>query len=213
PVEQRPVFLYNPELRSTNFIVPGLIAIIQMMLAALLTSTTIVRERGLGTIESLIVSPIKPWELMVGKIVPYMLIAFGDVLMVIFMAVFIFRVPLLGNPLLVLVTSGIFLMAALGIGLLISTLANTQQTAMSIALMGTQLPTVMMSGFIFPISSMPEQIRWLTNLIPATHFVKILRSIFLKGSGFWVLLKPILILILLGVIALFLSSARFKKKL
>ncbi len=213
PLENRTRYWYNTELKSTNFIIPGLIAVILMMLSTLLTSMTVVRERERGTIESLIVSPIRPVELMMGKLIPYVIIAFLDVIMVLAAALFIFEVPLKGDLTLVLALSGIFLTAALGIGLLVSTLASTQQMAMTVALIGSQLPTVLLSGFIFPIASMPVFIQWVTTLIPATHFVKILRGIFLKGSGIQVLLVPSIALFSIGSIIIFLCAVSFKKKL
>jgi ABC-2 type transport system permease protein len=213
PIEARFRYCFNPELKSTNFLIPGLIAAILMMLSAMLTSVTVVRERERGTIESLVVSPVMPFELMLGKLVPYVMIAFFDVLLVMTASVVVFKVPLKGDPLLVILLSGLFLIAALGIGLLISTVAKTQQLATAMAMMGTQLPSVMLSGFIFPISSMPQKAQWLTYIIPATHFIKILRAIFLKGSGFSLLWQPSLILFVIGLSMLLLCSARFKKEL
>ncbi|MHB9133720.1 MAG: ABC transporter permease [Armatimonadota bacterium] len=213
PVDLRTRFWYNPELRSTNFIIPGLIAVILMVLSALLTSVTIVRERERGTIESLIVSPVKPIELMVGKLVPYVVIAFCDVLMVMLVSVLLYHIPLRGNPLLVLVASGIFLTAALGIGLLVSTVAPNQQVALMFGLLATQLPSVLLSGFIFPISSMPPFVQALSNIIPATHFIKLLRGLFLKGISFDLFWQPALILLATGLLVLTLSTLRFRKKL
>ncbi|HEX2951802.1 MAG TPA: ABC transporter permease [Armatimonadota bacterium] len=213
PIDHRSRFWYNPELKSTNFIIPGLIAVILMMLSALLTSVTVVRERERGTIEQLIVSPVKPIEIMLGKLIPYVLIAFCDVILVLIVSTLIFHIPLIGSPLLVLALSAIFVIAALGIGLLISTVAPNQQVAMLVAIMATQLPTVLLSGFMFPISSMPRAIQVLTNIIPAAHFIRILRAIFLKGSGFMMLWKPSLLLLLIGLLMLVLSSVRFRKKL
>ena len=212
-VDHRVRYWYNPELTSTNYIVPGLIAIILMAMSALLTSVTIVRERERGTIEPLVASPVMPVELMLGKLIPYAIIAFGDVVLVVICGVLIFHVPLLGNPLLVLLTSGIFVLATLSIGLLISTLAPNQQVATMMAVMGTQLPSVLLSGFIFPINNMPPAIRLLTNIIPATHFIVILRAIFLKGSGFALIWKPLLLLLIIGVILAGLSVARFRKRI
>jgi len=213
PVEARVRFWYNPELRSVNYIVPGLIAVILMMLAALLTSMTVVREREQGTIEQLIVSPVKPHELMIGKLVPYVVIAFVDVITVIAAGRLLFHVPLVGSPALVLAMSGVFLTAALGIGLLISTLSPSQQTAMTVALVGTMLPTILLSGFVFPISAMPKGVQWLTNIIPARHFLVIARGAFLKGSGLDLLWRPALVLLVFGLVMLALSSLRFRKKL
>jgi ABC-2 type transport system permease protein len=213
PVEARFRYWYNPELRSTNYIVPGLIAVILMMLAALLTSMTVVRERERGTIEQLVVSPVMPSELMVGKLIPYVTIAFFDVLLVIAAGRLLFGVPLKGSPVLVLALSGVFLTAALGIGLLISVLAHNQQTAMTVAFMTTLLPSILLSGFIFPIRAMPQVLQLLTNLIPARHFLVILRGIFLKGIGISLLWQPTLVLVVFGVVMLGLSARRFRKKL
>lgn len=213
PIDHRIRYWYNPELRSANFIVPGLIAVILMTLSALLTSNTVVRERERGTIESLIVSPVKPLEIMLGKLIPYVLIAFADVVLVMIVSSLVFHVPLVGNPALVLLLSGVFLTAALGIGLLISTVSPNQQTAIMTAMLATQLPSVLLSGFMFPISSMPKAIQYITLAIPASHFIRILRAIFLKGSGIDVLWKPSLLLLLMGVVMLALSTLRFRKTL
>ena len=213
PVDARIRFWYNPELRSMNFIVPGLIAVILMMLAALLTSMTVVRERERGTIEQLVVSPVMPRELMLGKLTPYVIIAFLDVIMVIAAGRLLFRVPLVGSPGLVLACSAVFLTAALGVGLLISTLSTSQQVAMTVALVATLLPSILLSGFLFPISSMPTAVQWLTNLIPARHFLVILRGIFLKGTGLSLLWPQLLALLILGLLMLAFSSLRFRKKL
>jgi len=213
PIDLRQRVWYNPELKSVNFIVPGLIAVILMMLAALLTSMTIVRERERGTIEQLVVSPVLPHELIVGKLIPYVIIAFFDILLVIAAGRLIFKVPLVGSPILLLFFSGIFLAAALGIGLLISVVSHSQQTAQTLALITTLLPSFLLSGFIFPISSMPTALRWLTNIIPARHFIVILRGIFLKGDGLAQLWRSGLVLLVFGLLVLGLSSLRFKKKL
>jgi ABC-2 type transport system permease protein len=213
PVENRMRFWYNPELRSTNFLIPGLIAVILMSLATLLTSVTVVRERERGTIEQLVVSPIKPFELMLGKLTPYIIVAFADILLVLLMGVFVFHIPVRGNPLLVVVLASFFVTAALSIGLLVSTVAPTQQVAMMGSMVLTQLPTVLLSGFIFPISSMPLLIQWLTNIIPARHFIRILRGVVLKGNTVAQVWQPGLALLLLGVALLCISAARFKKKL
>jgi ABC-2 type transport system permease protein len=213
PVDARLRFWYNPELKSTNFIIPGLIAVLLMMLAALLTSMTVVRERERGTIEQLVVSPVLPHELMLGKLLPYVVIAFGDVILVIAAGRLLFDVPLVGSPALVLGLSAVFLTAALGIGLLISTISPSQQSAMTLAMMSTQLPTILLSGFVFPISAMPTAVQWLTNLVPARHFLVIVRAIFLKGSGMELLWRPTIILLVFGVVMLGLSSLRFRKRL
>jgi len=213
PVDNRIRFWYNPELRSVNGTIPGLIATILMMLSALLTSVTVVRERERGTIEALVVSPIKPIELMIGKLLPYVIIAFCDVILVMLLAVFVFHVPLVGNPLHVLLSSVVFLFAALSIGLLISVVAPSQQVAMLGAMMGTQLPTIILSGFMFPITSMPRAIQIISDVIPAKHFIRMLRGIFLKGSGFADIWLPGLILLLFGLVLFTVATRRFKKKI
>ena len=213
PIENRFRNLYNPELRSANFIIPGLIAVILMMLSALLTSVTVVRERERGTIEQLIVSPVTSFELMIGKLIPYVLIAYGDVVLVVMTSVFLFAVPLKGNLFLLFALSGVFLTAALGVGLFISVKAPNQQIANMGAMVGTQLPAVLLSGFMFPITSMPESIRWVTNLIPATHFISILRGLFLKGNDLAILQRPTLILLGFAFLLVTLSALSFKKRL
>jgi ABC-2 type transport system permease protein len=213
PIDARFRYWYNPELRSTNFIVPGLVAVILMMLSALLTSMTVVRERERGTIEQLVVSPVMPSELMIGKLLPYVIIAFFDVILVIAAGRLLFGVPLKGSPALVLALSAVFLTAALGIGLLISVASHNQQTAMTLAFMTTLLPSILLSGFIFQIRAMPVVLQIITNLIPARHFLVILRAIFLKGSGFVLVWKPALVLLIYGLVVLTLSAKRFHKKL
>ena len=213
PVDYRPRVWYNPEMKSTNYIVPGLIAVILMMLSALLTSMTVVRERERGTIEQLVVSPVMPGELMIGKIIPYVIIAFLDVIMVTVAGRILFDVPLQGSAVLLLFLSAVFLVAALGIGLLISVLADTQQGAYTIAMMATMLPSVLLSGFLFPIMSMPKAVHAITYLIPARYFLVIVRGIFLKGVGIEVLWKQALLLIAFGTVAITISALRFKKRL
>lgn len=206
-------YWYNPELNSTNFIVPGLIAVILMILSALLTSMTIVRERERGTIEQLIVSPIRPIELIISKIIPYSVIAFLDIVLVILGARFIFKTPFAGSLILLLFSSCLFLIAALGLGLFISCISKTQLTAMSIGVLLTMLPTILLSGFVFPISGMPAFIRYFTYLIPARYYLVIARGIFLKGVGFSVLWKDISLLLIVGILLLIVCTRKFKKVL
>jgi len=213
PVDPQPRVWYNPEMKSTYFIVPGLIAVILMQVSALLTSLTIVRERERGTIEQLVVSPIMPYELMVGKMVPYVLIAFVDVLLVLASGRLLFGVPLRGSVVLLLLHSAVFLFASMSIGLLISVVARSQLVAFIAAMLGTLLPSVLLSGFMFPISAMPQALQYLTYLIPARYFIVILRGIFLKGLGGEALWKPALSLVVFGIVALVLSTRRFRKRL
>jgi ABC-2 type transport system permease protein len=213
PVEARLRFWYNPEQKSVNFIVPGLIAVILMMLSTLLTALTVVRERERGTIEQLIVSPLRPVELILGKTLPYVAIAFCDVVLVMGAGRVLFGVRIVGSIPLLLGFSAVYLMAALGIGLLISVLSPTQQTAMTIAMLASQLPTILLSGFIFPIRAMPPAVQAVTNVIPARHFLVIVRGIFLKGSGLRLLWPQALFLLLISAVTLGLAAAKFRKRL
>jgi len=213
PLEMRARFWYNQEQRSVNYIVPGLIAVILMMLSTLLTALTVVRERERGTIEQLIVSPLEAHELILGKVVPYVAIAFFDVLLVMGSGRVLFGVRIVGSIPLLLALSALYLVAALGIGLLISVVSPTQQTAMTAGILASQLPTLLLSGFIFPIRAMPEIVQWLTNLIPARHFLVIVRGIFLKGSTLEQLWPQALALLAIAALTLGLASRKFRKKL
>jgi ABC-2 type transport system permease protein len=213
PIDVRSRVLYNPELKSTHFIVPGLIAVILTMLAALLTSATVVRERERGTIEALVASPMQPIELMVGKLIPYVLMSLGDVALVTAMGLIVFGVPLVGSVTLLFVMSLLFLLGVLGMGLFISTIAPTQQLAIVGALLSTMLPSILLSGFVFPRASMPLALQLIGNLFPTTYFLVIVRGIFLKGVGLEVLWKQALALLIYAALTLFLSAKRFKKRL
>jgi ABC-2 type transport system permease protein len=213
PLEARLRFWYNPEQKSVNYIVPGLIAVILMMLSTLLTALTVVRERERGTIEQLIVSPLKAHELILGKLMPYAVIAFFDVLLVMGSGRALFGVRIAGSIPLLLVLSVLYLVSALGIGLLLSVVSPTQQTAMTAGILASQLPTLLLSGFIFPIRAMPAVVQWLTNLIPARHFLVIVRGIFLKGNSLSQLWPQALALVAIGVLTLGLASWKFRKKL
>jgi len=212
PVDNRVRYWYNAELRSTNYLVPGLVAMILMMLAALLTSVTVVRERERGTIEQLIVSPIRPVQLMLGKAIPFVIIGYADILLVISVGRLWFRVPIAGSVTLLLCLSGLFIMTTLGLGLLISTMSHTQQQAMMLGFFANP-PFMLLSGFIFPIASMPEPMQYLTYLIPLRYFLVIIRGIFLKGVGLDVLWPQALALAVFGVAVLVLSALRFQKRL
>jgi ABC-2 type transport system permease protein len=213
PLEMRARFWYNPEQRSVNFIVPGLIAVILMMLSTLLTALTVVRERERGTIEQLIVSPLRSHELILGKLVPYAAIAFVDVLLVMGAGRVLFNVRVVGSIPLLLGLAVLYLVSALGIGLLISVLSPTQQTAMTIGMLASQLPTMLLSGFLFPVRAMPPAVQWVTNLLPARHFLVIVRGIFLKGNGLAQLWPQVLLLAGIAALTLGLASKKFRKKL
>ncbi|MBM2809635.1 MAG: Transport permease protein [Chloroflexi bacterium] len=211
-IELRPVVLYNPSMLSVNFMIPGLIGLILQFQTLILTAFAIVRERERGTLEQLVVTPIKSWELMIGKIIPYVATAFMAVAVALLVARVWFGVETAGSlPLLVLLSS-LFLLSSLGIGLFISTISQTQTQAMQLAVF-VMLPSVLLSGFMFPRESMPWIIQQLGLLIPLTYFLQILRGIMLKGVGLEVLWGSVVPLAIFGVAVFGLSAARFRKRL
>ena len=213
PIDLRTRVWYNPEQRSINFIVPGLIVIILMNLAALLTSVTIAREREQGTLEPLIASPIKAWELMAGKIAAYALISFLDIILVLAIGTLWFKVPFRGSVITLMGTSAIFLLSSLGVGLAISARSETQQSAVISAFLVTMIPGLLLSGFLFPISSMPKPVQLLTYVVPARYFLVIVRSIFLKGVGVEVLWRQLVPMTILGIILFLISIRSFRKQM
>jgi len=213
PFTVRPTILYNPGLESVNFIIPGLIVLLLAVLTALLTSTCIVRERELGSFETLVASPATALEIMLGKMLPYTVMAFADVLLCIIAGRLIFGVKVAGNIPLLLAISLVFLAASLSIGILISALVRTQRVAIVLAFLGTFLPTVLLSGFMFPIRSMPRALQLVSDIIPATHFLAIVRSIYLKASGMAVLWPAVLILAVFAVVLLLIAVKAFKKRI
>lgn len=213
PFEIKPRLWYNPDMKSAYFFVPGLIALILIMISALLTSITITREKELGTMEQILVSPVKPREIILGKVLPYIVLALIDGLAILLLGMFLFSIPFTGNYLLLLFLSLLYILTALSFGLMISTLVNTQQVAMMIALSATMLPTVMLSGFIFPIKSMPQILQYVSYLVPARYYIIIIRGILLKGNTLLQLLPQAIFLLLLSVIMLRNAVRRFSTNL
>jgi len=203
---------YNPDLKSRNYNVPAVIAIVIMLTCLLLTSMAVVREREIGTMEQLMVTPVKPLELILGKTIPFALISFFDVFLVTFVAVFWFDIPIKGQILLMPLNTAIYLLSVLGIGLFISTIARTQQQAMMATFL-FYIPAVLLSGFMFPIENMPEIIQFLTYINPLRYFLVIIRGIFLKGNGMSMLWQQMFALLILGISVITISSLRFKKRL
>jgi len=204
--------LYNPELRSANFMIPGLAGMILLFVASFLTAMGIVKERERGTLEQIMVSPIKPFELMIGKVLPYILLSFFDFLVILGLGTWIYKVPFAGNLALLLLGAVLFLLCVLGTGLLVSTIAQNQQQAMQLSIV-TVFPSFYLSGFIFPLSAIPWSIRWAGYLFPFTYFLPILRGIILKGLGFKQLWMQLGIMGFYGVAIMVLASLRFKKHL
>ncbi len=204
---------YNQTLRSINFFVPGFIVVILMQMSATLTSLTIVSEKEQGTMEALVVSPIRKNELMLGKVLPYVLIAFCDIIVVTLLGVFLFGVPLKGSLLFMTVISLVFLVGAMALGILISSNAHTSQEAMQVAILSTMLPGLLLSGFVFPIENMPWVLQALTYIIPARYYLDIMRSIFLKGTGFLYLWQDFSLMLVLSVVIMMASVRRFRKRI
>jgi len=212
-IELRPVVLYNPDLASRNFMVPGVLAMIIMVMTMMLTAMALVREVEIGTMEQLLVTPLTPLNLIVGKIIPYALVGLVEVLSALPIALWWFRVPLRGSFFTLLVLTLPFMLCTLGLGLLVSTLSRTQQQAMMLTAFVFMLPQVYLSGFIFPIQNMPHGFQLLTTLVPLRYYVVILRGVFLKGVGFAVLWPQALALLGLGVVILTLARLRFRRRL
>jgi ABC-2 type transport system permease protein len=211
-VEVNTRVLYNPSLKNQNFVIPGLVGLIMQNITILLTAFALVRERERGTIEQLMVSPVTAPELILGKLVPYVVIGYLDFIFALTLGVGWFGVPIMGSlPLLLFLGLG-FVICALAIGILISTAAKTQLQAMQLSFL-VLLPSILLSGFIFPRESMPKIIQFLGSIIPLTYFLNILRGIILKGVGLEVLYKDVFILFSIGIILLTLSIFRFKKTL
>jgi ABC-2 type transport system permease protein len=210
PVEVRPSVLYNPATRSANFFVPGLVAILLQVMTILLIALSLVRERERGTLEQLEMTPVAPLGLMVGKMIPYGVLAFGELCAILAVMRVVFLVPVHGNVLLLLALSLPFLLTVLGLGLMISTKAKTQAEAFQLS-MGTILPSVFLSGYIFLIENMPLPFQWISHLIPATYYIRILRGIVLRGAGMADLWREAVILTVMGCAAILLAARMFVK--
>lgn len=208
----RPRVWYNPEMKSANFMIPGIMGIILYFLTALFTAMSIVREREQGTIEQLIVTPIRPLELIVGKVVPYVFIAFFDVLEVLAIGVFWFGVPVRGSLGLLLGLAALFLLTSLGIGIFISSVANTQQEAMLLTFF-TLFPSIFLGGFFFPIEAMPGWLQAITYVVPLRYMLTVIRGIILKGVGLEILYQQVIALVVFGAAIMLLAASRFRKRL
>lgn len=203
---------YNPDLRSANFLVPGVLCLILLVVTMMMTSLAVVREREIGTLEQIIVTPIKPLELMIGKVIPFAAIGMINVATIVVVAALVFKVTVAGSLLLLFALTVVFLTASLGMGLLVSTVTRTQQQAMMVSFFIMQ-PSVLLSGFMFPLDSMPTPIRAITYLIPVRYYLEIVRGIFLRGVGVEVLWPQTLCLLGLGSMLLYASVLRFSKRI
>jgi ABC-2 type transport system permease protein len=203
---------YNPDLISAYFMIPGVIGTILQALSSILTATAIVRERERGTIEQLIVTPIRPVELIIGKLLPYVLLSFLNTFEVLALGHWWFGVPVRGSLVLIALLSGLFLLSSLGIGMLGSTIANTQQEAMLIVWM-TLLPSIFLSGFFFPLEAMPQALQYISYLTPLRYYLIIIRSLMLKGVGVQAFSQEIVALAVFGVVIMGIAAVRFRKRL
>jgi ABC-2 type transport system permease protein len=213
PLDLRPRVWFNADLESKNFIIPGLIAVIMGLIAALLTSLTIAREWERGTMEQLISTPVKASELVIGKLLPYFFIGMTDVLIAVLMAVFLFHVPLRGSVTLLFATAALFIVGTLAQGLLISILARGQLLASQIAMVSTFLPAFLLSGFMFAIPNMPVAVQAITYIVPARYFVALVKGIYLRGVGLSVLWADAVFLAVFAAVVLALAVLKFKKRL
>ena len=213
PMELRPRVWFNADMESKIFIIPGLIAVIMMLITALLTSLTVAREWETGTMEQLISTPVRPPELILGKLAPYFVIGMVDMLLSVLAGRYLFDVPIRGSLVLLFGVSAVFLVGALALGIFISTLAKTQLLASQAAFVATFLPAFLLSGFMFDIGNMPRPLQVMTNLIPARHFVTVLRGLYLKGTGLAELWPQCLLLVAFAALMLLLAIRTFKKRL
>jgi ABC-2 type transport system permease protein len=211
-LEDRLRVWYNPELKSQVFMVPGVLVMILLIMTMVFSGLSIVKEKELGTMEQLMVTPIRPGELIIGKLLPFVVIGFFDVALVTSIAILWFKVPLKGDVFFLFALAGIFIMCTLGLGIFVSTISQTQQQAVLINFFIT-FPSIILSGFMFPIENMPKVIQYLTYLIPIRYFLVIIRGIFLKGNGLDILWPQALVLFIFGISLLTMSSLRFRKRI
>lgn len=209
-VEAHPVMMFNPDMRSANLLIPGLIGIILVFSGTVLSAFAIVRERERGTLEQLMVTPVSPLAVVVGKILPYLAVAYVTLIVVMLLMRFLFRVPFNGSVPLLMTLSCIYLVALLSFGLLISSRAKSQMEAMQLA-MGLLLPSVLLSGYVFPLASLPAGLRVISYVLPATHFIRIARGIVIRGATFADLWEPVLALLAISLVLIAVSARAFKK--
>lgn len=212
-IQPKTRMIYNPELKSVFMFVPGVMTIILMLVSAMMTSISITREKELGTMEVLLVSPLKPILVIVGKVVPYIFLSVINATIIILLGIFVFKMPIEGSLFLLGLESVLFIITSLSLGILISTIANSQQTAMMISLMALMLPTILLSGFIFPITSMPMVLQVISNAIPAKWFIIILKGVMLKGVGLEFIWKETMILLGMTLFFIALSVKKYKIRL
>ena len=204
---------YNPEMKTRVFMVPAIVGLLLMVITLILTSLAVVKEKEIGTMEQLIVTPIKPYQMIIGKLVPFVILGFVAVIVVLTAMRVIFDIPVRGSIWFLFGASFLYILSTLGLGLFVSTISKTQQQAMMLAIFVVMLPMVYLSGFAFPIENMPQVIQYVTYIIPLRYFITIIRGVILKGIGFADLWPDALMLLIIGSAILFLSALRFRKRL
>ena len=205
--------LYNDELKGVYMFVPGTMALILMLVSAMMTSISIAREKEMGTMEVLLVSPLKPLPIVIGKVIPYMVLSFINAIVIIALSYFVFEMPIQGNFIFLLAETLLFIFMALSLGILISTASNSQMVAMFISMFALMLPTMLLSGFIFPIENMPKLLQWISAVMPAKYFITIVKNIMIKGSGIEIIWKETVIIVGMTLFFFFLSVKKFKVRL
>jgi len=215
PIRINPEYkmLFNPELKSVFMFVPGVITILLMLVSAMMTSISIAREKELGTMEVLLVSPLKPFQIVVGKVIPYVVLSFINAITILLMAFFVFGMPFQGSLVLLLAETMLFIVMALSLGILISTVAKNQQIAMMMSMFALMLPAILLSGFIYPIENMPMVLQWLCNIMPTKWFIIIVKDIMLKGVGMAYIWEETLIIAGMTILFIGLSVRKFKIRL
>jgi ABC-2 type transport system permease protein len=204
---------YNPSLKGHFMFVPGVITLIMILICALMTSVTITREKEFGTMEVLLVSPLKPVQIIIGKVMPYFLLSFINVIMILLLSWFVFGLPIKGSLILLLAESMLYILMSLSLGILVSTVSKNMQQAIFISFVGLMLPTILLSGFIFPIENMPKGYDWIAALMPPRYFIIIIKNIMIKGTGFFYVWKETMILIIFTLAFIALSIRKFKIRL
>jgi ABC-2 type transport system permease protein len=204
---------YNPEMKSYFMFVPGVVTLILILICALMTSVTITREKESGTMEVLLVSPLKPVQIILGKVTPYFLLSFINVILILVMSWLVFKLPVKGSIVLLLLECMLYILMSLSLGILISTVSKTMQTAIFISFIGLMLPTILLSGFIFPIENMPKIYDYVSMILPPRYFITIIKSIMIRGTGLLFIWKETLILLLMTLLFISISVKKFKIRL
>jgi len=204
---------YNPELKTRNFMVPGIVGLLLSLITLILTSLAVVKEKEIGTMEQLIVTPLHPYQIIIGKLVPFVVLSFAAVIIILTAMWSIFGIEVKGDTWFLFLSSFLYILSTLGLGLLVSTISKTQQQAMMISIFGVMMPMIFLSGFAFPIENMPMIIQSISYIIPLRYFIEIIRGVVTKGLGFSDLWLQALVLLGMGVVILLLSSLRFKQRL